>query len=94
MADRLQRMFAGMAGGNPAGPPADMPQVDTSEQIYISSLALLKMLKHGACVQQLESLLKKQHAVAAGGSSAPRRHDVRPHALHTLAQVVRACPWR
>ena len=27
---------------------SDAPQVDTSEQIYISSLALLKMLKHGA----------------------------------------------
>jgi hypothetical protein len=30
------------------GAPTDAPQVDTSEQIYISSLALLKMLKHGA----------------------------------------------
>ena len=29
------------------GAPADTPAVDTSEQIYISSLALLKMLKHG-----------------------------------------------
>merc|ERR1711970_1686886 len=28
-------------------PGTDAPQVDTSEQIYISSLALLKMLKHG-----------------------------------------------
>lgn len=44
--DRLQRMF-GAAGGHGAGPPSDAPQVDTSEQIYISSLALLKMLKHG-----------------------------------------------
>jgi hypothetical protein len=31
----------------PSGPPADTPQVDTAEQIYISSLALIKMLKHG-----------------------------------------------
>lgn len=31
----------GQAGGNP-----EIPQPDTSEQIYISSLALLKMLKH------------------------------------------------
>lgn len=37
----------GAAGGHGAGPPSDAPQVDTSEQIYISSLALLKMLKHG-----------------------------------------------
>ncbi len=31
------------------GPPqtgVDQPQADTSEQVYISSLALLKMLKH------------------------------------------------
>ncbi len=31
--------------GNQA--PADSNQVDTSETVYISSLALLKMLKHG-----------------------------------------------
>ncbi|KAK9834483.1 hypothetical protein WJX74_002673 [Apatococcus lobatus] len=48
--DRLNRMLAqqgGAGGGGMGGPPADAPQVDTSEQIYISSLALLKMLKHG-----------------------------------------------
>lgn len=32
-------------GGNTT--PADSNQVDTSETVYISSLALLKMLKHG-----------------------------------------------
>lgn len=30
-----------------APPPTDAPVVDTAEQVYISSLALLKMLKHG-----------------------------------------------
>lgn len=46
--ERLQRMLAGgMGGGASAGPASDTPQVDTAEQIYISSLALLKMLKHG-----------------------------------------------
>lgn len=48
--ERLQRMFAGMGGGGGAGmggPPQDTPQVDTAEMIYISSLALIKMLKHG-----------------------------------------------
>ncbi|CAO2833427.1 26S proteasome non-ATPase regulatory subunit 14 homolog [Amaranthus tricolor] len=44
--DRLTRMFAG-AGGALGQPPTDAPTLDTSEQIYISSLALLKMLKHG-----------------------------------------------
>lgn len=42
--NRLGRMFGGM-GGAAANP--DAPLVDSSEQIYISSLALLKMLKHG-----------------------------------------------
>lgn len=37
----LQRMMGG-GGAGPEGPLAD-----TSEQVYISSLALLKMLKHG-----------------------------------------------
>lgn len=38
----------GMLGGNMGGgPPKDHPQVDTAETVYISSLALLKMLKHG-----------------------------------------------
>ncbi|MBA0623598.1 hypothetical protein Godav_009049, partial [Gossypium davidsonii] len=44
--DRLQRMFAG-AGGALGHPPPDSPTLDSSEQVYISSLALLKMLKHG-----------------------------------------------
>ncbi|EPR64831.1 proteasome regulatory subunit [Toxoplasma gondii TgCatPRC2] len=35
-------------GGMGVGPPnRDQPMADTSEQVYISSLALLKMLKHG-----------------------------------------------
>lgn len=46
--DRIRGMLAGMGGaGGQGGPPGDTPQVDTAEQIYISSLALLKMLKHG-----------------------------------------------
>jgi len=36
-----------MPGLGQGGPPADGPIVDTAEQVYISSLALLKMLKHG-----------------------------------------------
>ena len=48
--DRLSRIFSNVGGGGApaAGAPGDTPQVDTSEQVYISSLALLKMLKHGA----------------------------------------------
>ena len=35
-----------MGGGPQRQPGVEMPQPDTGEQIYISSLALLKMLKH------------------------------------------------
>lgn len=44
--DRLLRLGGGV-GLSQAPPPSDAPVVDTAEQVYISSLALLKMLKHG-----------------------------------------------
>lgn len=47
--DRFQQLFnmPGMAQG--AGAP-DAPLVDTAEKLHISSLALLKMLKHGELI--------------------------------------------
>jgi len=42
----LQQMLSSM-GGMGQAPGVDTPVVDTSEMVYISSLALLKMLKHG-----------------------------------------------
>lgn len=45
--DRLLRLGGAMPGLTQAAPPTDAPVVDTAEQVYISSLALLKMLKHG-----------------------------------------------
>ncbi|KAL8991594.1 MAG: hypothetical protein Q9169_007823 [Polycauliona sp. 2 TL-2023] len=46
--DRLSRLFRdGMGGGAGAPPGADSNLVDNSETVYISSLALLKMLRHG-----------------------------------------------
>jgi len=46
--ERLLRLGAAMPGGlGGGGAPVDGPIVDTAEQVYISSLALLKMLKHG-----------------------------------------------
>uniref|UniRef100_A0A7I3ZZM6 MPN domain-containing protein n=1 Tax=Physcomitrium patens TaxID=3218 RepID=A0A7I3ZZM6_PHYPA len=44
MDSRLHRIFAG--GNSSGGAHSDSPLVDSSEQVYISSLALLKMLKH------------------------------------------------
>lgn len=46
--DRLLRLGnAGGLGMGQGATPTDAPVVDTAEQVYISSLALLKMLKHG-----------------------------------------------
>ena len=40
-------MLQGMGGGGGGGGGGDSPAVDTSEKVHVSSLALLKMLKHG-----------------------------------------------
>lgn len=45
--DRLLRLGGAVPGLNQVPPLSDAPVVDTAEQVYISSLALLKMLKHG-----------------------------------------------
>lgn len=47
--DRLNRMLAAaqQMGGMSAPPGMDAPVIDNSETVYISSLALLKMLRHG-----------------------------------------------
>jgi 26S proteasome regulatory subunit N11 len=43
----MERLILGALGPNMnLGTPADGNQMDTSETVYISSLALLKMLKH------------------------------------------------
>jgi len=46
--DRLSQLFGqNMGGFGGGGPPVDQNVADTSEITHISSLALLKMLKHG-----------------------------------------------
>jgi len=46
--DRLQRLFGNLPGMQGHGMGANEgPAVDTAEKVHISSLALLKMLKHG-----------------------------------------------
>lgn len=45
--DRLLRLSSGLGAMDQGAPSSDGPVVDTAEQVYISSLALLKMLKHG-----------------------------------------------
>ncbi len=52
--DRLQRLFGNLPGlPGQGGPGGDTPMVDTAEKVHISSLALLKMLKHGALVEKI-----------------------------------------
>lgn len=53
-----------MPGLSQPPPPTDAPVVDTAEQVYISSLALLKMLKHGRAGVPMEVMglmLGKEH---------------------------------
>lgn len=45
--DRLRQLFSGGMGAQSAAPVDDPAVPDTSETVHISSLALLKMLKHG-----------------------------------------------
>ena len=43
----LQQLMQGMRGGPGAGGGGDAPTPDCAEKVHVSSLALLKMLKHG-----------------------------------------------
>jgi len=73
-------------GGEEAG--ADVPVADTAETIYISSLALLKMLKHGSCT---DALLRR----CVGASPLPRVcNSPALLVLFFRLQVARACRWR
>jgi 26S proteasome regulatory subunit N11 len=45
--DRVSRFFGSLPGLNGGAGVPDAPVVDTAEKVQISSLALLKMLKHG-----------------------------------------------
>lgn len=47
MDQSLQALLGQARGGGEGATGVDQPTPDTSEQIHISSLALLKMLKHG-----------------------------------------------
>mmetsp|Transcript_14421 Transcript_14421/g.21160 ORF Transcript_14421/g.21160 Transcript_14421/m.21160 type:complete len:311 (-) Transcript_14421:76-1008(-) len=45
--ERLQQLMRGMPGAGGAGVAGDSPTPDCAEKVHVSSLALLKMLKHG-----------------------------------------------
>jgi hypothetical protein len=58
---QFQGLMQGMGRGRGGAQP-DMPLNDTAETIYVSSLALLKMLKHGRAGVPMEVM----------GESCPR----------------------
>ena len=59
---RLRQMLASLQGGGGQEQPAtDQPLPDTSEKIQISSLSLLKMLKHGNSFILLSCLISYHH---------------------------------
>ena len=45
--NRIRQLLQNMPGAGGGGPQGDTPMPDTAEKIQISSLSLLKMLKHG-----------------------------------------------
>ncbi|GAA5845185.1 hypothetical protein JCM3766R1_002102 [Sporobolomyces carnicolor] len=51
---QLRQMLGQLGGGGGAAPGGDQPTNDNAETIHISSLALLKMLKHGRAGVPLE----------------------------------------
>ena len=95
----LQNQQGGQGGANMAGPPTDSPQVDTAEQIYISSLALLKMLKHGELflaisMFPLHSCRQSARLAAAAVRSRACLMAQPCDSAAAILQAVLACPWR
>lgn len=78
--ERLQRVLQARSMGG-EGPAADHEQVDTAEQVYISSLALLKMLKHGELL----------HFHSSGRTLHNRRPLVKPYRFRIGPKEVDCC---
>lgn len=83
--DRIQRLFQAQAQGGGA-PPPDAPVVDTAEMVYVSSMALLKMLKHGAAARAALELWP-----AASERSARRARE--RSCTRASRPAARARPW-
>ena len=94
--ERLQRIFSSVGGGGGAGagPPGDTPQVDTSEQVYISSLALLKMLKHGAPLPRRGAAWRFLGVRFSVRTALKKACCARVSFFCCAAQGARACRWR
>ena len=65
--ERFQQLF-NMPGRGQGGGAPDAPVVDTAEKLHISSLALLKMLKHGE--PNTHGLLSMELCTSVRSSSA------------------------
>ena len=55
--DRIQQLMRGMPGSSSS---SDGPLADSCEKVHVSSLALLKMLKHGRAGVPMEVILSSR----------------------------------
>ena len=110
MDPRLAQLFQGMGGPGGGAQVPDGPVVDASETVHISSLSLLKMLKHGAlsvhpncgrcwwplCFGQI---VCPSEVLKQNGLTEPARGPLRHTRMTSTPplrpwQVAPACPWR
>ena len=78
--NQFSRLLQGQGGGGGGQPNADTPQVDTAEQIFVSSLALIKMLKHGAVASMQGtwgSLQTRTHAARCSSAEHAQKECLR-----------------
>jgi len=67
MNPQMMEAFRQMQSGQGAGAQPDKPLPDTAEKIQISSLSLLKMLKHGRAGVPMEVCMPKHCSSDCGG---------------------------
>lgn len=107
--DAMMQALMGAGGaGAQAGAGVNMPLPDSAETVHISSLALLKMLKHGASAT-LGRYPPRRHvpeavvrrcglgrggAVRGGGVASSDRLETRTAAPQLPPQGAPACRWR
>ena len=70
----------GMMGGAPQASSGDTPQVDTAENVQISSLALLKMLKHGTWRDRATPRARRESRADRSSTTNPSAKPPNPRA--------------
>jgi hypothetical protein len=80
----------GMMGGAPQASSGDTPQVDTAENVQISSLALLKMLKHGTWRDRRRPRARLHRGSRVDDEPPAKSPNPRPVSRRTPATVSRS----